>query len=285
MVESSIKSLPSLNFGKDLTAYDKSWDDLPLHRSKDEKIIELAKKVRRLNMAWEREKVTNSKLVDRIKELKDAENELQKRSESEPKRLVEECQNCGNLSLELKACKDRLTAITRRLEDERSQSKNLKTELQNAQKALVMEIGADVPVVQILKTGGGWRGRSQKIAMLQEKIKELSTAVARSQPQTKERTEATILEERIRDPLAEVNSIRRKDYERLSQELKNLQDSYKDIKTKYESSSSRNKYLDSELKRLKDKMTILVQKSERDDILISRLQAALRRKKTADSSN
>ncbi|KAJ3215142.1 hypothetical protein HDU67_000770 [Dinochytrium kinnereticum] len=199
---------------------DRSWDELPLHRTREDKIIELAKKVRRLNVALEREKSAKSKLLEHVK-------------------------------------------TSRRLEDERAQSKNLKSDLQNAQKAIASELGADVPIAQ-------------------DKIKELTAALSSANLNPAEDLTA---ERKTREKFAEVQSSKKKELDRLSVEFQASQEHLRELKVKYNSATSRNKYLESEIRDMKSKIGMLVEKSEKDDVLILRLQSALKRKTSLDTTD
>ncbi|KAI8842079.1 hypothetical protein BC829DRAFT_401836 [Chytridium lagenaria] len=127
--------------------------------------------------------------------------------------------------------------------------KSLKERLSSvtAHKAIAMEIGTDIPIAE------GWRGRSQKIAML----KSLSAALAAVKSETRR---MSTLEVKV-VPEAIVNLWF---YIILTSQMS--QDLMKDLRVKYDSSSSRNKYLESELREMKSKIGLLVDKSEKDDI-------------------
>ena len=51
-----------------------------------------------------------------------------------------------------------------------------KTERDKATRALMREVGEEVPLAKVLEGGTDWRGRSQQISLLKNKIAELQQA-------------------------------------------------------------------------------------------------------------
>ncbi|KAJ3130456.1 Coiled-coil domain-containing protein 13 [Nowakowskiella sp. JEL0407] len=141
---------------------------------KDSKIIALAKKIRRLNITLEKEKTLNSTYCNKIKEL---ENEKNTKDEKTDQISLPEIPKERNKS-ESKSLKDRISHLTRKLEEERSQSQVLKNELRSFHKALQNEVGEDIPVETILTQNSNWKGRAQTIILLKEKVNRLKEQLA-----------------------------------------------------------------------------------------------------------
>ncbi|KFZ69007.1 Coiled-coil domain-containing protein 13, partial [Podiceps cristatus] len=141
------------------------------------KIVELAKKNREITAETESEKAKVKQLNNKVKEL---EKELQAAIEKihslgggdagikqSTLKMIE-----GNLaeSPEMKALQEKLTTANFKVMEYRNQLQSAKQELKMTQKLLANEVGEDVNIQNLLTNSGSWRGRAQKILVLQSKV-------------------------------------------------------------------------------------------------------------------
>ncbi|KAJ1336308.1 hypothetical protein BSLG_007092 [Batrachochytrium salamandrivorans] len=239
--------------------------------SKDAKIIELSKKARRLTVVYEREKSINLSLQNQLKthtENKAAQCENETGEQKKPTALSE-----------IKILKDKIAQVTRKLEEERISSQGLKADLRLAQKALVLEIGEDLPIQKIVKGEvGGWKGRAEQIALLKDKIKDLSHKLSGKLSNNAVLGRDTGLgdydhyDQKNRESIHRIESTRQSHLDKTTVKLeKSLQD-ISSLKSKYDAVVARNKTLEMSVKDYKSKIGILLKKGENDDHFIKVLQ-------------
>ena len=61
------------------------------------------------------------------------------------------------------------------------QLSQLRAERDKLERALVREVGSDVPMAKLLADeGGDWRGRAQQIGLLRDKVRELQESQVQS---------------------------------------------------------------------------------------------------------
>lgn len=133
-----------------------------------EKLINLTKRCSSLNLEMERERTKNRVLEKEIRDLKNQQLELA----DQQKNL--------NPSIELQTLqklKSELNTATSRAMESRNECLRLRQEIRLYNKALIQEVGEDVSIDQILNSSkeeanSNWRGRSQKIQFLQNKLNE-----------------------------------------------------------------------------------------------------------------
>ncbi|KAH6583920.1 hypothetical protein BASA60_001180 [Batrachochytrium salamandrivorans] len=204
--------------------------------SKDAKIIELSKKARRLTVVYEREKSINLSLQNQLKthtENRAAQCENETGEQKKPTALSE-----------IKILKDKIA----QLEEERISSQGLKADLRLAQKALVLEIGEDLPIQKIVKGEvGGWK-----------EIPGLG--------------DYDHYDQKNRESIHRIESTRQSHLDKTTVKLeKSLQD-ISSLKSKYDAVVARNKTLEMSVKDYKSKIGILLKKGENDDHFIKVLQ-------------
>ncbi|KAH6593495.1 hypothetical protein BASA50_007305 [Batrachochytrium salamandrivorans] len=236
--------------------------------SKDAKIIELSKKARRLTVVYEREKSINLSLQNQLKKIEQRSVRMKQANKKNLLRFPE-----------IKILKDKIAQVTRKLEEERISSQGLKADLRLAQKALVLEIGEDLPIQKIVKGEvGGWKGRAEQIALLKDKIKDLSHKLSGKLSNNAVLGRDTGLgdydhyDQKNRESIHRIESTRQSHLDKTTVKLeKSLQD-ISSLKSKYDAVVARNKTLEMSVKDYKSKIGILLKKGENDDHFIKVLQ-------------
>ncbi|ORY41596.1 hypothetical protein BCR33DRAFT_718755 [Rhizoclosmatium globosum] len=255
---------------------DTSSSVTPRLNAKETKIIELSKKLRNMNMALEREKNTNIDLSNKLKTLQALSSRTNPTAESVSSADSKQ-------RTELKALKEKLTYTLRKLEEERITTQGLKTELRNTQKALAMEVGdEDANVSKILEgLGTGWKGRSQQIQILKERMRELSLRSSSVAVAAEGTTHKQEIENSHHESIRRISERRQETFDQLAADFNKLTADHADMKRKYEAVQARNKILEKEIKGCKSKIHILVEKATNDDTLIQAMHAELEGRKAA----
>ncbi|KAI9184382.1 hypothetical protein H9P43_003435 [Blastocladiella emersonii ATCC 22665] len=141
-------------------------------------LLDLAKKVRRLTVALERERRTTKRQSDRVSELESA-----LAAKTSPAVAVDT--QIQAVQADAKAVRDRLAAATRKLDEEKATAAGLRAEVARLQRALAAELGTDgaATVARAAAaganggSGSGWKGRAQQIAVLRSKNKEMQRKI------------------------------------------------------------------------------------------------------------
>ncbi|KAJ3093062.1 Coiled-coil domain-containing protein 13 [Quaeritorhiza haematococci] len=212
--------------------------------------------------------------------------------------------------IEVRGLKDKLSQVTRKLEEERIQNGSLRSELGRVQKIVAMEVGEEFLTNPNLLRGkemGGWRGRAQQILTLKEKVRDLSnklreaemhhsneTATAKirlgtpnsvresKEPRDKVTSNLAIgglrnIDKRQREQLKNMQSERRVRLDRAMNELQDLQSEHSELRAKYDGCHARNRLLEREVKDLKSKLEVLIHKAQKDDNLIDTLKEEMKK--------
>ncbi|XP_051724360.1 coiled-coil domain-containing protein 13 isoform X4 [Ctenopharyngodon idella] len=222
------------------------------------KIVELSKKNRELAAEMEREKTKTKQANNRVKEL-----------EKENSPVV-------------KSLQEKLSAAQLKMTEYRNQIQTFKQELKIAHKVLSCEVGEDVNIQQILCTPGGWRGRSQQILGLQNRVRDLEQQLSQSSHR-KQLCDQGLEEEITRmgglpktqdrnlSHIRHIERERKEALEKLTMDYEVLLEENSDIKKKLEGSKARNKVLSTEVKALKSQISTLLDKGKHDDELVDAL--------------
>ncbi|KAI9199454.1 uncharacterized protein BJ171DRAFT_631556 [Polychytrium aggregatum] len=273
------------------------------------KIIELSKKARKLTMALEKERGINASLAAKLEEI-----QRQLQVQKEEKIQLCSASNLDQLHIEMRGAKEKLSLATRKLEEERIQNHSAKAEIRQLQKLLAQEIGDGVPISQLIEGSPSWRGRSQQIALLKEKVRELTQTLSnqvvapgsgvspaapslgilppgplppsRTMSRQSSFSESPNLDShdaKHRSSIRKLEKGRKQEHEKALEELEMLRRDQADAKTKQSALISRNKILERDTKDLKSKIGTLLQKASRDDQLIKTLQDELKKLKERHS--
>ena len=220
-----------------------------------QRIVELSKKNRELNaeLASERNKVRE--LQTKVKQLQKQISEKEPDSSSSHGHTQSKGEETeGSLQLMVDQLKEQLQASNQKRTEYRNECQMLKQELKLAQKVLSKEVGEGISVATLLKSGSGWRGRSQQIIALQNKIGELQKRLEESGKSTKtfsasssrlnaDRRQATVLKK--------IEDSKKKSLEVTQSELAALQSEHSKLQQQCSALKSRNKILTAELKSIR----------------------------------
>lgn len=166
-------------------------------------------------------------------------------------------------------------------DDLKAKNTALQQELKRTQRALIREVGDDVPLDELIAGDGtnGRRGRAQQIIMLKAKIKKLEgetiKATATSPTSKSGKQSGLDVDQRAQQELAGQSAHRQKQIDQLAEERDALHDSLQQVSRKLEALRSRSQILEKEKQDTKAKLQVLVDKSKNDDALVDVLQKQL----------
>ena len=155
---------------------------------KDAKIVELAKKNRRLTVTMEKERSKVGKLAKEIERLQKELKSSKSKSKTANRMLPADIKNNRNnnkdkaSSKELAAAENEIKKLRRRTDAIRISRVKAKEDVRRVINVLRKEVGDSINVDAVLQgtmSEDGWRGRSQQIVMLRTKCKRLEKEIKR----------------------------------------------------------------------------------------------------------
>ena len=282
---------------------------------RDAKIVELAKKNRAMSLDVQRERDKASRLAGELKRTEQAMQMVQANPEAmrhaTKAALPKDREKKQTWSLEggdpdkgsasaaadVKALKDKLREANSRLNHQTVQAEKAKQELASVKRALAKEVGDGVDVKKVIAEGGGWRGRAQQISMLKDKLREskraldatrtsvqgaaptLTMAEMQAQAQASAalaQDPAYAIDQKNRKHISELGRKGRRETEELEARLQQALDAKDAQRQKYEGASARVKNLEKDMKAMKAKVLLVLEKSTNDDKLIAALKEQVR---------
>eukprot|EP00899_Mesostigma_viride_P011534 jgi/Mesvir1/20381/Mv12288-RA.1 len=267
----------------------------------NQKILELSKKNRALNLAFEKERTKANKLQAELAALQKAPtSDDQKRGgaagdgagapavDVDPNSLTAQLQAARKTANDWR---EKYTQVTARVMDAQSAATTLKQENAKLMRALLREVGEDAVLSKILADDGDWRGRAQQISLLKDKIKELQRQLkaggGSGTASGAEESGSPSFDDRHRSNLERQERDRRKEFEVTKEELQSARLEVATFKGKYEAGAARIRILEHEVRSLKEKLQTLLTKAATDDKLVDALRKELdnlRKSKSSEAS-
>ncbi|CAK9010010.1 unnamed protein product [Durusdinium trenchii] len=241
-----------------------------------QRLLELTKKNRRLQVTVEGQRV-------RVKEL---ENEVKKPKE-EAKKQAEEMimQNAALLYGEagnMEDWKKKYLTASNQLQQVRHELQELRVLVQKQKKVLLKELGGEDCIQQAMGVADDpmalqWKGRAAQIAQLQRQVKELKAGGTSTAGQEAASTIPAAAAPVKSKAVGQAADKRREEFERLQEEVERLRTEQTECKQKREALRSRSCLLETQLRDMKANVQFLLRKSDDDDALVALLRKQLGR--------
>ncbi|GMH38062.1 hypothetical protein BSKO_05946 [Bryopsis sp. KO-2023] len=180
--------------------------------------------------------------------------------------VKEAAENADRAEKEASAWREKYSQATNRVSQAEQKAYTLEIEVKKLQRALQREVGEDISLTEILDNESDWRGRAQKIIALQDKLKEMRAAQGIPNHAGVSSSRKN-LERMARD--------RRDEVDALNAELKRAQEDLKLERQNSEKAVCRRKVMEREVRGMKDKLSILLEKTTNDDKLVAALKGEL----------
>ncbi|TPX33017.1 hypothetical protein SmJEL517_g04007 [Synchytrium microbalum] len=253
--------------------------NVPFLDLKETKILELSKRNRRLTVALAKERSTSEALSNKIKASLNEEKINCGTIKSKESISSNTSANTISLLEEVKALRSKLATSNRRLEEERLGNQALRVELRNIQKVLKDEIGDDTPLTKALDVNSGWKGRAQQITMLKDRVRDLTAQLSNPAGPS------AMLDQKHRDGIKKMETERKISIEAALTEAEQSKAEKDEYRVRCDSLQSRNNLLSKEIKDLKSKIEMVLDKSSKDDKLICSITNELMKHKTLNRDN
>ncbi|KAJ9510147.1 hypothetical protein QJQ45_015635 [Haematococcus lacustris] len=239
------------------------------------KIIELSKKNRQLTLALERERLVATKLRSEPQGQQGgavaSSGSLDPSSVEEIARSVVEqaAEAAEAANKEAAMWKERHQAQTNKMAQLEQKVFALEIESKKLTRALVREVGEDVPLAKVLEggTSSDWKGRREVIQMLRDQVKALKAAQGLV-PEGRQ-------EAATKKVLSKISGTKTAEMERVAGELAVARAELDSLKAKYDAAVSRRKVLENEIASMKEKVAVVLDKSRNDDKLVAALRTEL----------
>ncbi|TPX45172.1 hypothetical protein SeLEV6574_g04033 [Synchytrium endobioticum] len=241
---------------------------------KEAKILDLSKKNRRLTVALGKERSITESLSNKLKKLEMAQAFSTQQQETSS--VVNQSSHAAvELTEEVKKLKAKMAATSRRLEEERLSNQSLRVELRHVTRSLKDEVGDDVPLNKVLGVNSGWKSRSQQITILKDRIRDLTNQL--SNPFS---PSSVIMDQKQKEGIKRMENERRTTIDTAISEAEQARQEKEEYRIRTEALQSRNNSLSKEIKELKSKIEILLDKSSNDDKLVTALTSELLKDKS-----
>ena len=305
----ALRSLPSVGAGSP-GGFEQARPDSSYRDAKDAKIVELAKKNRALTVALEKERAKSGRMAAEVTRMNGQLQEASKGRDMsgmdarslpkgaaggrEPagatrrggKKGEEDEEDKPSPEAQIKTLQGKLSNMNAALNAQRVANDTLKQENGKLLSVLKRELG-DVPVERALEEGGGWTGRAQQVSLLQSKITSLRRELQAAReggagggaaggglgvPGSPQQDGAMREEEKRRKEIDKIEREKRREQDVGAEELERVRKERDENKRMYGAAQSRVKNLEKDCKDLRDKISVLLTKTDNDDSLIAALQ-------------
>eukprot|EP00232_Nephroselmis_pyriformis_P015224 CAMPEP_0182889488 /NCGR_PEP_ID=MMETSP0034_2-20130328/22070_1 /TAXON_ID=156128 /ORGANISM="Nephroselmis pyriformis, Strain CCMP717" /LENGTH=302 /DNA_ID=CAMNT_0025022989 /DNA_START=114 /DNA_END=1019 /DNA_ORIENTATION=+ len=245
---------------------------------RDKKIMELSKKNRNVTLELEREKAKVAKLKselaagvpqDKLAPRGGAVPEHLAQAEAAMRAVVEEAAGQAEASAKEAAdWREKYSMACGRLNEEQHKAGSFKQERDRLARALQRELGEDVPVAKVMEDSSDWKGRAQQISLLKDKVRDLKLRLGEG-----EETRGGAIQARAQRTVERIESDRKKGDATAEADLEAARAEAKKLKEKCDATQARVRMLESDVKNLREKLKMVVEKTNNDDKLIGALKA------------
>jgi chromosome segregation ATPase len=156
------------------------------------------------------------------------------------------------------------------------QNLQLQKEIRKMHKVLQKEVGEGYSIENLLKSESTLKGRTEQIAILKEKVKQLNQRLqssSRNDAFSKSSSRTTPTDH---NGLYRLELTKRKELEKYQQELHDVKKQYAELKVRCDGLVARNKVLEDHKRETKGQINALLQKTESDDRYIEALKEKLK---------
>jgi len=189
----------------------------------------------------------------------------------------------------IKELNSKVSSLTTQVGTMRHQNDKLKMELNKTREALKKELG-DIPLEKVLEDGSTWTGRAQTISLLQSKIVQLkrelsniSVSSARGEGKGgaldydgfEDKDVAMRVDDQHRKEIERIERDRKREAQQLQDDLLKEREEKEGMRKKLDAASARVRNLEKDCRDLRDKIQILIAKTDNDDNLIAALQSEM----------
>lgn len=223
-----------------------------------QKIVELSKKNRILHAELTAERNRSRQIEKEMKKALPAEQVCVREIRVHGNE-VNATETGQNLQLQLTALQEQLAQCRHRMTDYRNQCQLLKQDLKVAHRVIAKEVGPGMTVSTLLNSPSGWRGRSQQIIALQNKLFEMKNLLEKTSSKNETKSEYACssrgggrrVEARQKTVLEKMDRERKQNLETTRKELDRMQTECAQAHRECRALRARNKTLTEEMKLLK----------------------------------
>lgn len=283
---------------------------------RDSKIVLLAKKCRKLQMAVNKERSISDAQARSLEDFKNDNERLRKEIEMltissttstfsasrtirapqqiSPSKGTTPVVDPAELEQTSNQLRKELNASNKTNEDLRRKLEKALDDTKSLSQALAREVGDGVTLEQAVD--GGWRGRAQQIILLKSKIKRLESAVGMNSTTGTLQSFATVkssstrqnrldVDSQAENGLAEMSNERKIAVDAIVEERAKLIEDYQKLEAKSQGQKARVRKLEEESQTHRQQLKIVLDKSETDDQLIGALRREVQRLKENSTAN
>lgn len=273
----ALEPVPGLDAEKFMSINDGTADET-LVDYRDSKIVQLAKKCRKLTVALNKERGQGAGSKQFVNDLKkkceDLQNQLNMVASPAARAAAqrEQKESKDDLSRDMQR---ELQQAQKQVDEWRKKCSQSQEEVKKLQRILTKELGEGVTIEEAVDEG--WRGRAQQIVMLKTKIKRLESGEKTS---ATSRTKASDVDAKAQEELSAMSQDRQQAIDAITEDYSRLSEECQQTRQKCEAQKARIRNLESEAAKHKAQMKVLVEKTETDDEFVDALRVEVDRLRT-----